>query len=164
MCLLEEFLRKAVAELEAAELEVTTILNEVAGGAAFVTYVRSGEGGDRAAGVAECPGIHHTRTLVRTWVGEAEEVGLELLSVVNVLSVNTLPEHSEVEALVAKLNVETVAEVGHWVEDPCLVVAVDDAVAIEVGILEAAEAGILLTAGEHFLARLEQAINYITYD
>ena len=89
---------------------------------------------------------------------------MELLVVVYILTSNTLPEHVEVEVLIAQVNVQTPREVGHWREDPSLILLVDDTVAIEVGILQTAHAGILLTAGQNLFTILEQSVDDVTHD
>ena len=153
-----------VAQLHLAQLGVGAVLDEVAGGAAFVAGVVGGQSGNLRRSVGCRPSIEHAVTLVRAGVGDGVEVGLELLVVVDILSGNALPEHREVEVLVAEFEVQTPREVGHGREDPRLVLLVDEAVAVEVGILQTTHAGILLTAGQHFLTVLEQAVDDVAHD
>ncbi|MBR6853033.1 MAG: DUF1622 domain-containing protein [Prevotella sp.] len=83
------------------------MLNKVGRGTVFVASIVGGQSRNLATGVSCGPCTKHTVTLVRTSIGNAIEVGLELLVVVNVLSSNTLPEHIEIEVLIAQVNIKT---------------------------------------------------------
>ena len=133
--LLNDLGGEVIANLQLTELGIRTVLHEVAAGAVLVAHVVGGQSGNGAVGVGSGPSVEHAVTLVRAGIGDGVEVGLELLVVVDILSGNTLPEHREVEALVGQFDVQTPRVVGHRVEDPGLVLLVDDTVTVEVGIL-----------------------------
>ena len=155
--LLEQVLGKLVPQLDLTELGVGAVLHEVGAGAAFVAGIVRGKGRDGGSRIGGRPGVQHAVALVGTRIGNAEEVGLELLVVIHVLSGDALPEHAEVEVLIGQFDVQAPGKVRNGREDPGLVPLVDDAVTVQVGILETAHAGILLTAGEDFLPVLVQA-------
>ena len=140
------------------------MLNIIGRGTTLVTGIVGGKRRDGGRGIVQCPCLEHTVTLVATCVGDAVEVGLELLVVVDVNTANTLEEHREVEILVVKRYIQTPREIWHRIEDPSLVVGIDTTVAIEVGILQTSYACVLLTACKHFLTVLIESVNNLSYD
>ena len=147
-----------------AEFSIRAVLYEVGRGAIFVTGVVRGQSGNATACVGCGPSTEHAVTLVRTSIGDAIEVGLELLVVVNILTGNALPEHVEVEVFIAQVDIQAPREVGYRREYPGLVLLVDNAVTIEISVLQTTYSGILLTASQHFLTVLEQSVDDITHD
>ena len=162
--LAEETLRQVITNLPLAELSIGAILYEIGRSTVFITGIVGGQCGDVTSCVGSGPSTEHAVTLVRTGIGDAIEVGLELLVVVNILTGNTLPEHVEVKVFITQVDIQTPREVGHRTEDPSLVLLVDDTVTIKVTLFKTTYTGILLTAGQNLFAVLEQAINHITYD
>ena len=100
--LLDKAVRQVIADLHLTELSIGTVLHEVGRCTVFVSGIIGCQCRDATAGVGCCPSTQHTVTLVRSCIGDAVEVGLELLVVVHILTGNTLPEHVEVEVLVAQ--------------------------------------------------------------
>ena len=86
---------------------------------------------------------------------------MEFLVVDDVDICHTLPEHREVEVLIAQVDIDTVREIGYGIEDPGTVCFVDFTVTIEVSILQTAHAGTSLTMGQHFLTRGVESLDHI---
>ena len=69
------------------------MLDEICRGTTLVAGVVGGKGRNQRALVVLCPCLEHAVTLVATCIGDAVEVGLELLAIVDVNTANALEEH-----------------------------------------------------------------------
>ena len=140
------------------------MLHEVRGSSAFVARVVGGQGGNQRCGVVLRPSLYQPVSFVASRIGDAVEVGLEFLIVVDVHPYNALEEHGEVEVLVVKGHVQAPGEGGNWVVDPCLVVCIDDAVPVEVSIFQTAQTGVFLSAPLQLLFALVETVHHISHD
>ena len=85
----------SVTHLQGAQLHVRTILNVVSGSTTLIGCVHGAQTWDRRTGIVGIPSIEQTGSLVRTTISNSPEVGLELLVVIHILVIDTLPKEQQ---------------------------------------------------------------------